>query len=80
MFSLKLTHLQTGALPHGKEVKVQCGSMHGLSLALQQPLQQEKVTDIYATLNDAITAFGNEDSFPYSEITKAIVHFSVRGK
>ncbi|QEP44340.1 hypothetical protein D5085_15140 [Ectothiorhodospiraceae bacterium BW-2] len=81
MFSLRLKHAVEGVLPHGKEVKVQCGSMLGLQQLLQPAKSgSERVADIFALLDLAESIYGDYRSLPYSELVKAISHFSVRSR
>ncbi len=78
MFALKLTQIE-GKLPHGKEVKVQCGAL--LSLRQQIDMLEhlpEKVDDIDLLLNQAIEHYKTTDAFPFSQMMTAITHFSVR--
>jgi hypothetical protein len=78
MFALKLTQIE-GKLPHGKEVKVQCGAL----LSLRQQMENlevlpAKVDDIDILLTQAIKQYHTIESFPYSQMMTAISHFSVR--
>ncbi len=79
MFALKMVQID-GKLPHGKEVKVQCGAL----LALDQQLHlldelPSYVEDIDALLKQAVAQYGSIESFPFSEMVQAIHHFKVRG-
>lgn len=76
LFALKLTHIE-GALPHGKEIKVQCGGLFGLRAA-QAPTLEGPVTDIYSLITAAVADYGGLPSLPYSEIVKAVVSYEPR--
>lgn len=78
IFALHLPHAET-VLPHGKELKVQCGGMLGLQQALlpEQP-EHEIVEDINALLESALEDYGTVDALPYSEVVKGITGFLPR--
>lgn len=79
-FALRLPQ-PTLVLPHGKELKVQCGGMLGLQQALhEQSDTAEVVEDIYDLLQNAISDYGNVDTLPYGEVVKGITRFKPRGK
>jgi len=80
MFALRLPHPEA-ILPHGKELKVQCGGMIGLQQALQgEEEPAEVVEDIYNLLQDALRDYGETESLPYSEVVKGVTSFKPRGK
>jgi len=77
-FTLKLTHID-GMLPHGKEVKVQCGSMLGLQQELEaNPIEEATVADIYNLLDQAEAFYDSFEQFPFNEMVRNISHFKVR--
>jgi hypothetical protein len=76
LFALKLTHIE-GPLPHGKEIKVQCGGLRGLRAA-QEPQADGPVTDVYSLVAAARADFGGLDALPYGEIVKAVVAYEPR--
>jgi len=80
MFALQLHHPEQ-ILPHGKELKVQCGGLLGLqqSLATSQP-SVTRIEDIHALLDQALAEYGEVDSLPLGEVVKAINAFKPRGK
>lgn len=72
-FALGMT--QSGQnLPHGKEVKVECGGL----LALAQLAGVPAVSDIDALLQEALRRFGESESLPYGEIVRSISRYSLR--
>ncbi len=80
IFALRLPHPEV-MLPHGKELKVQCGGMLGLQQALldeEQPA--EVVEDIHDLLEEAVDDYGNVESLPYGEVVRGITSFKPRGK
>lgn len=80
MFALHLPHIEQ-ILPHGKELKVQCGGLLGLQQALHNTeTATETVDDIHALLEQALLNHGEIDALPLSEVVKAITAFKPRGK
>lgn len=79
-FALRLPHPQV-VLPHGKELKVQCGGMLGLQQALlSEDEPAEVVEDIHDLLENALGDYGDTESLPYSEVVKGVTSFKPRGK
>lgn len=80
MFALRLPHPES-VLPHGKELKVQCGGMLGLQQAL---LGEERLSDVVEDVHDLLEAamrdYGDAASLPYSEVVKGVTAFKPRGK
>jgi len=77
-FALHLPHAES-VLPHGKELKVQCGGMLGLQQALvpEQP-NAAGVEDINGLLEEALEECGTVDALPYGEVVKGITGFQPR--
>jgi hypothetical protein len=80
MFALHLPQPEQ-TLPHGKELKVQCGGLLGLQQALH-PAEtvMDTIIDINALLEQAYTAHGSLDALPLGDVIKAITAFKPRGK
>jgi len=78
-FALRLPHPQV-VLPHGKELKVQCGGMLGLQQALLGQADAEVVEDINGLLENALKDYGTVEALPYSEVMKGITSFLPRAK
>lgn len=76
MFALKLTHI-TPPLPHGPEMRVQCGGLQGLQLEVDGA---EAVLDISVLVATAKTKFGSLENIPYSKIVQSVVSCEVRKK
>jgi len=76
LFALRLTNV-VGPLPHGKEMKVQCGGLFGLRAA-QAPTLEGPVTDVYSLISAAVADYGDLQSLPYGEIVKAVVSYEPR--
>ena len=55
-------------LPHGQEMRVQCGGLKGLQHTLDGGAE---VTDVDRLLADALRLWGNAGDLPYSEIVHA---------
>lgn len=79
LFALKLTHLE-GTLPHGKEIKVECGGLLGLQAVIHPELESETVADIHGLLEAAVQKHGSADALPYSDVVKFVVHYQSRPK
>jgi len=75
-FALKLTHI-TPPLPHGPEMRVQCGGLLGLRLEVNGT---EDVTDVSALVTSARHKFGSLEDLPYSRIIQSVVSCEVRKK
>jgi hypothetical protein len=75
-FALKLTHV-TPPLPHGPEMRVQCGGLQGLQ---QEVVNTLEVVDISVLVNAARAKFGSLDNLPYSKIVQSVVSCEVRKK
>ncbi len=80
IFALHLPHAMS-VLPHGKELKVQCGGMLGLQQALL-PAQSDAdtVEDINGLLENALKDYGEVEALPYGEVVKGITSFQPRAK
>ena len=75
-FALKLTHI-TPPLPHGPEMRVQCGGLQGLQKEIDGT---EVVRDISELVNAALARYGNLEDLPYSKIVQSVVSCVVRKK
>jgi hypothetical protein len=75
-FALKLTHV-TPPLPHGPEMRVQCGGLLGLQLEVDG---SKEVVDISALIVTAREKFGSLEELPYSKIVQSVVSCEVRKK
>ena len=76
MFALKLTHI-TPPLPHGPEMRVQCGGLQGLQLEVDGT---ESVVDVSALVSATKLKFGSLENIPYSKIVQSVVSCEVRKK
>ncbi len=77
IFALRLPHAES-VLPHGKELKVQCGGMLGLQRALLP--ERADVEDINGLLENAIKDYGSVEALPYGEVVRGITSFLPRSK
>jgi len=78
-FALKLPHPEA-VLPHGKELKVQCGGMLGLQQALLGQDDSDVVEDINGLLENALKDYDTIEALPYSEVVKGVTSFQPRAK
>ncbi len=74
LFTLRLTQVD-GPLPHGKEMKVQCGGLHGLQETIDGGAE---VTDVNGLLDSAYARYGDGAALPYSAIVKRVASFQLR--
>lgn len=78
IFAMRLTRID-GALPHGKEVKIQNGGLLGLQRLLDPEYDTKTgIQDIHQLISQAIEKYRSMDAFPYDEIVKQIVRFEGR--
>ncbi len=59
--------------PFGKEIRAQCGGVLGLQEALGGG-----DGDVVALVRSGLERFGAVESFPYSEMMRAVVHYEPR--
>lgn len=79
-FALKLTQ-SNAALPHAKEMKIQCGGLMGLQKVLSGGAQVGDGTDgidVSALVRLALERFVTLDKLPYSEIMQMVAAFEIR--
>ncbi|HEX7971396.1 MAG TPA: hypothetical protein VF501_04150 [Thiobacillus sp.] len=62
--------------PFGKEIRAQCGGVHGLAEALGGA--GDDTADVAAIVLAGQAHFGDCAEFPYSEIMRAVVHYEPR--
>jgi hypothetical protein len=79
MFTVRAPH-ETGPLPHGKEIRIQCGGLLGLSHAMDDTREIDAVEDVDALLRQAIAHYGDRQGLPYQEIVRAIAAYRNRGR
>ena len=72
-FALKLTDIE-GPLPHGKEIKVQNGSVIGL----QKLFNPESKPNISQLLNQALDKYKLFENLPLDQLMQSIVNFKAR--
>ena len=78
IFALKLTHIDE-PLPHGKEIKVQNGSIIGLQKLFYPELDPDSIKpDIYLLINEAKKRFSDFENLPLNELMQSIVNFTAR--
>lgn len=76
LFALKITEVDGQPLPHGKEIKVQSGSIVGLQ-KLFNPESEDK-PDIYHLLQKALDEYKLFANLPLDQLMQSIVHFKAR--
>lgn len=73
-FALKQAHADE-PLTHARNMKVQCGGLHGLQQALDET---EEVGDVAVLVEASRLKFGSLEAFPYSLIIQSVAAFQVR--
>ena len=75
-FTLKLTH-PDAPLPHGKQLKLQCGGLHGIAQLVGEGVS-EVVINIDGSLSAALEKYGDLEKLPYQEIIQSIRAYEPR--
>ena len=75
-FTLKLTHPDE-PLPHGKQLKLQCGGLLGIA-RLAGEVDAELVVNIYSAVSAAVKTYGSIENLPYQEIIQYIRAYQPR--
>jgi hypothetical protein len=73
LFALGMTHAGSN-LPHGKQVKVECGGLAALALLAGSALPD----DIDASLQQLERSPGGLEAIPYGDVVRSISHYSLR--
>jgi len=76
LFALKLTQLE-GALPHAKEIRVQLGSLSGLTELLDST-EPETISDANELLKRAEKKYNGVDKIPSESLVRAIMRMEGR--
>jgi len=88
-FALKLTQVEA-PLPHSQEMKVECGGLLGVQLALASEAVQSiegraaetqglaPVADVHSLVRTAMETSGDLSKLPYSTIVQSIVAYRIR--
>lgn len=74
-FALKM--IEDAPIPHGKDIKVQCGGLLGIQRALGEPVVPP-VADVFALVNAAQTRYLSFSQLPFGEIVQSVVAFEAR--
>ncbi len=69
---------ETGPLPHGKEIRIQCGGLLGLRQAMGASVERSDAIDVPELLQSAIARYGDREALPYQEIVRAVSAFRSR--
>ena len=77
-FTLKLTHPDE-PLPHGKQLKLQCGGLRGIAHSAGEEVQ-EVVPNIFGVLRTALARYGSLVQLPYPEIIQYIRAYEPRSR
>ncbi len=76
VFALKL-HASGEAIPHAKEIRLQCGGLLGLQRVLAAEAGPE-APNVHALVVEAQERFGSLQHLPYEEIVKSIAAYEGR--
>jgi hypothetical protein len=77
LFTLKITHVDD-EIPHAKEMKVQCGGLLGLQLAVYPEMTGNGVANIYGLVEQVMRQFDDIGSLPYGDIVKSVATYEGR--
>lgn len=78
LFTLKITHVDD-EIPHAKEMKVQCGGLLGLQVAvLPEMAGTTGVGNIYGLVEQVVRQFEAIECLPYGDIVKSIATYEGR--
>ena len=91
VFALKLTQIDA-PLPHAKEMKVQCGGLHGVQQAVGSAGGVNdaaaaltsgaeglpRVADVHGLVHACADKFGGLQNLPYSAIVQSVAAYQVR--
>ena len=77
-FTLKSSD-ETGALPHGKAIRIQIGGLRGLHAATQGDYgESSKINDIHGLIEKVLEKFGRLEDLPFQVIIKHIAAYKGR--
>lgn len=76
LFALKISEVDGQPLPHGKEIKVQSGSITGLQKLFDS--ESEDKPDIYKLLEQALEEYQLFANLPLDQLMQSIVNFKAR--
>lgn len=78
-FVLKMTSISgNSALPHAKELKVQCGGLNGLYKAVYNEEVSANITNIHGLLDMAMNEYQTIDKLPWQVIIPSVTEFTGR--
>lgn len=75
-FALKM--IEDAPIPHGKDIKVQCGGLLGIQRALGDQPSLPPVPNVFALVGAAQTKFGGFSQLPFGEIVQSVVAYEAR--
>lgn len=77
-FALKM--IEDAPIPHGKDIKVQCGGLLGMQRVLEIEPSLPPVQNVFALVTKAQKAFGSLAALPFGEIIQSVVAYESRRK
>lgn len=75
-FALKM--IEDAPIPHGKDIKVQCGGLLGIQRALGDPPALPPVANVFALVSAAQAKYTRFDQLPFGEIVQSVVAYESR--
>lgn len=76
-FALGVAHT-SGALPHAKAIKVQCGGLLGLQRVLDGSEDSVHVHNVHGLIRRALKRFKNLDALPFEQIIRSVARYEHR--
>ncbi|OOZ38723.1 hypothetical protein BOW53_14460 [Solemya pervernicosa gill symbiont] len=65
-------------LPHGQEMKVQCGGLLGLQALVESEELQEQVANIHSLAEELLAEYDEFESVPYGSVVKSMAAYEHR--
>lgn len=75
-FALKM--IEDAPIPHGKDIKVQCGGLIGIQRVLDIEPSTPPVSNVFALVGEARNRFGAFTKLPFGEIIQSVVAYQAR--
>jgi hypothetical protein len=66
-----------GPLPHGKEIRIQCGGLLGLKEVMGVDIPGDTI-DVHALLRSALDRYGDSERLPHQDIVRVISSYRNR--
>lgn len=75
-FALKM--IEDAPIPHGKDIKVQCGGLLGIQRVLGEPPAIPPVPNVFALVSAAQAKYSSFGQLPFGDIVQSVVAYEAR--